>query len=318
VSGTAGTVLVADDDEDVLRFVEVNLRLEGFRVATASDGESALERAGELQPDLILLDVMMPKMDGYDVCRRVREDARLRRTSVIMLTAKSLSVDKVVGLTAGADDYIVKPFDPVELVARVKTALRRVREMRSANPLTQLPGNVEVQDEVARRMELGLPFALMYADLDNFKAYNDHYGFMRGDEAIKALAACLDEAVQPHRDRDVFLGHIGGDDFVVVLAPDAAEGVAKELVASWERSVAHLYEDEDLKRGYIEVTDRRNQLRRFPVATVSIGIASTAHRPIGSHWEAAEIATEMKQFAKRESASSYAVDRRRPGNGGAA
>jgi diguanylate cyclase (GGDEF)-like protein len=315
VSGSEGTILVADDDEDILRFVEVNLRLEGFRVATALDGEQALALAAELQPDLILLDVMMPKVDGYDVCRRVRGDARLRHTSVIMLTAKSLSVDKVVGLTAGADDYIAKPFDPVELVARVKTALRRVREMRSVNPLTHLPGNVDVQEEVARRVKEKRPFALMYIDLDNFKAFNDHYGFMRGDEVIKALAGCLKDAVGTRDEATTYLGHIGGDDFVMVIEPDAAESAAKGVIASWDRVVGGLYDEEDLRRGYIEVTDRRDRVRRFPVATVSIGIATTAHRAIESQWQASEIATEMKQFAKREGGSSFAVDRRRPGDG---
>src|ERR671915_126211 len=126
-------VLVADDDQDIVRFVEVNLPLQG---------------AYDLMPDLVLLDVMMPKIDGFEVCQRLRGDARTKHMSVIMLTAKSLSADKVVGLTAGADDYMIKPFDPMELVARVKSALRRSREMRAINPLTQLPGNVQVQEEV--------------------------------------------------------------------------------------------------------------------------------------------------------------------------
>src|SRR5687767_7302630 len=130
-------VLVADDDEDIVQFVEVNLRLEGFDVISATDGEQALKAAYDTMPDLVLLDVMMPRVDGFEVCQRLRSDSRTRNISVIMLTAKSLSADKVVGLTSGADDYIIKPFDPVELVARVKSALRRSREMRAVNPLTQ-------------------------------------------------------------------------------------------------------------------------------------------------------------------------------------
>ncbi|MGH2757094.1 MAG: response regulator, partial [Actinomycetota bacterium] len=155
-------ILVADDDEDIVRFVEVNLRLEGFEVATAPDGEAALRSAYDMLPDLMLLDVMMPKIDGFEVCQRLRSDPRTKNMSVIMLTAKSLSADKVVGLTAGADDYMIKPFDPVELIARVKSALRRSREMRAINPLTQLPGNVQIQEEVATSVTAGDPFALMY------------------------------------------------------------------------------------------------------------------------------------------------------------
>jgi len=187
-------VLIADDDRDIVRFVEVNLRLEGFEVITAHDGEDALAKALELQPNLILLDVMMPLMDGFEVCTRLRDDGRSAHIPVIMLTAKSLSADKVLGLTAGADDYIIKPFDPMELIARVKTTLRRASEMRSLSPLTGLPGNNRIEHEISHRMELGMPVAVAYADLDNFKSYNDRYGFLRGDEVISLFAQVLRRA----------------------------------------------------------------------------------------------------------------------------
>jgi diguanylate cyclase (GGDEF)-like protein len=304
-------VLVADDDEDIVRFVEVNLRLEGFQVATASDGDEALRAAYDLTPDLILLDVMMPEVDGFEVCQRLRSDARTRQISIIMLTAKSLSADKVVGLTAGADDYMIKPFDPIELIARVKSALRRSREMRDANPLTQLPGNVQVQEEVARRVSSGIPFALMYIDLDNFKAFNDHYGFLRGDETIKLLARCATEAMARHGGDDAFLGHVGGDDFVIVVESLVAEPLAQDIIRLWDDRIVDLYDPEDVEHGYIEVVDRRKQLHQFPFTTVSIGIASNTGRAIDSHWAASEIAAEMKAFAKNDDSSSYAIDRRR-------
>jgi diguanylate cyclase (GGDEF)-like protein len=301
-------VLVADDDEDIVRFVEVNLRLEGFEVAIAVDGKEALDHARDMIPDLVLLDIMMPEMDGFEVCQNLRSSTRTKHIPIIMLTAKSLSADKVVGLTSGADDYIIKPFDPIELVARVKSALRRVREMRSVNPLTQLPGNVQVQEEVAKRVATGAPFALMYIDLDNFKAFNDHYGFLRGDEAIKTLAQSVEEGLRGNGGG--FVGHVGGDDFVALVEPDVSEQVAKSIISIWDGKISGLYDPDDLTRGYIEVADRRNQVHRFPVTSVSIGIASNDRKPIRSHWEASEIATEMKQFAKREAGSSYAMDRR--------
>jgi diguanylate cyclase (GGDEF)-like protein len=303
-------VLVADDDEDIVRFVEVNLRLEGFEVATASNGEEALAAAYELSPDLVLLDIMMPALDGFEVCQRLRSDSRTQHISVIMLTAKSLSADKVVGLTAGADDYMIKPFDPIELVARVKSALRRSREMRDVNPLTQLPGNVQVQDEVSRRVAKGEPFALVYIDLDNFKAFNDHYGFLRGDEAIKLLARCIGDAVDTNT-QESFVGHVGGDDFVAIAAPDAAEHLAAAIIDNWDQRVPDLYDQEDAARGYIEVVDRRKKLHRFGFVTVSIGIASNTARYIDSHWAASEIAAEMKAFAKTKDRSSFAIDRRK-------
>ena len=307
-------ILVADDDEDIVRFVEVNLRLEGFEVATAPDGEQALQSAYDLMPDLVLLDVMMPRIDGFEVCQRLRADPRTKNMSVIMLTAKSLSADKVVGLTAGADDYMIKPFDPVELVARVKSALRRSREMRAINPLTQLPGNVQIQEEVAGRVAAGEAFALLYIDLNGFKAYNDYYGFARGDEVIKLLARCAGTAVQEAAGSDAFLGHIGGDDFVALVHPDVAEVAAKALIECWDNEIPKLYDESDSARGYIEVADRRKEMHRYPLTTVSVGIATNVNRPIRSHWEASEIATEMKTFAKSQGKSAYAIDRRTEGS----
>src|SRR5947208_13834019 len=190
------TILVVDDDPDIARFVEVNLRSVGYDVLVASDGEEALNRAEELRPDLVLLEVMMPRVDGFEVAQRLRRNPRTANTSIIMLTAKALSSDKVLGLTSGADDYIIKPFDPIELLARVKTTLRRARDMRSLSPLTGLPGNIRVQEEIRRRVAEEVPFALVYADLDHFKAYNDHYGFVKGDRVIQATARVLQEAVE--------------------------------------------------------------------------------------------------------------------------
>ena len=304
-------ILVADDDEDIVRFVEVNLRLEGFEVLTANDGDTALELAYDALPDLMLLDVMMPKIDGFEVCQRLRNDPRTKNMSVIMLTAKSLSADKVVGLTAGADDYMIKPFDPVELIARVKSAIRRSREMRAINPLTQLPGNVQIQEEVATSIEKADPFALMYIDLNGFKAFNDHYGFARGDEVIKLLAKCAGSAVKEVAGADAFLGHIGGDDFVAIVHPDKAEIAARNVIDCWDGQIERLYDEDDAKRGYIEVADRRKELHKFPLTTVAIGIATNSQRPIESHWEASEIASEMKTFAKTQGKSAYAIDRRR-------
>ncbi len=310
MSDMPDTILIADDDDDIVRFVEVNLRLEGFEVLTAFDGEQALHQAYDQSPDLILLDVMMPKVDGFEVCQRLRSDGRTKNISIIMLTAKSLSADKVVGLTAGADDYMIKPFDPIELVARVKSALRRAREMRAVNPLTQLPGNVQIQEEVTRKVHAGEPFAVMYIDIDDFKAFNDYYGFLRGDEALKLLARCAVETIEQYGGSDPFLGHIGGDDFVAVVSADLAEKAATALIETWDREVVRLYDPADFANGYIDVVDRRKEMHRYGIAAVSIGIASNVHRPITSHWEASEIASEMKQFAKRERGSGFAMDRR--------
>ncbi len=306
------SILVVDDDPDIARFVEVNLRSAGYEVSVASDGEEALLKAGALRPDLVLLDVMMPRIDGFEVAHRLRRNPQTSNTSIIMLTAKALATDKVLGLTAGADDYIIKPFDPIELLARVKGTLRRAKEMRNLSPLTGLPGNIRIQEEIERMVREDLSFAVIYADLDNFKAYNDLKGFVRGDRLIQTTARTLQDAVVEFAGSEGFVGHVGGDDFVAVVPPGVAEDVAKRIVVTFDAQIHEFYEPEDVERGYIQVEDRKGVLQRLPLAGISVGVATTSVRTFAHYGEAVSIATEMKQFAKRDPGSSYAIDRRHP------
>jgi diguanylate cyclase (GGDEF)-like protein len=306
----AETILVVDDDPDIARFVEVNLRSAGYEVSVAADGEEALDRAQDMRPDLVLLDVMMPRIDGFEVAQRLRRNPQTSNTSIIMLTAKALSTDKVLGLTAGADDYIIKPFDPIELLARVKGTLRRAKEMRNLSPLTGLPGNIRIQEEIERMVRDDKPFAVLYCDLDNFKAYNDQKGFVRGDRLIQATARIVQDAVVEYSGPEGFVGHVGGDDFVAVTDPDVSEDVAKKIVAQFDQHVSEFYDPEDVQRGYVEVEDRKGTLQRVPLVSISIGVATTSTRSFKHYGEAVAVATEMKQVAKRDAGSSHAVDRR--------
>jgi diguanylate cyclase (GGDEF)-like protein len=305
-------ILVVDDDPDIARFVELNLRTHGYQTHVAADGLEALDKAFEIRPDLVLLDVTMPKMDGFEVAQRLRADQRTSNVSIIMLTARALSVDKVLGLTAGADDYVIKPCDPIELVARVKGTLRRAREMKALSPLTGLPGNVRIQDELHTLIRSGKPFALLYADLDNFKAYNDHYGFLRGDEALRFTARALQESAMDVAGEGTFVGHVGGDDYVVICPPEDAERICETIIERFDQAVPGLYDAEDRDRGHIEIENRRKEIEKFPLMSISIGVATTDRRTYSHHGEAVSVAGELKEFTKRTKGSSYAVDRRGP------
>ena len=303
-------ILVVDDDPDIVQFVRVNLELEGFEVDTASDGHEAISSALTGAPDVVVLDVMMPGMDGLNVLKQLRSHPSAANTSVILLTAKALPEDRVAGLDLGADDYITKPFDINELVARVKAVLRRTKALRDVSPLTGLPGNFRIASELELRIESGDHFALVYADLDNFKAYNDHYGFMRGDQVIKFTAHALLEASAALADPAAFVGHIGGDDFVAIIKPDQAETFCRETLSVFDDGVLDYYETADALRGYIEVTDRRGERHAFPIVSISLGVATNTIKEITSQWQASAIAVEMKEHAKRVSGSSYEIDRR--------
>lgn len=303
-------VLVADDDEDILKVVRINLELEGLSVETATDGAEALEKAISNPPDLVLLDIMMPKMDGLSALRKMRTQASLAGVPIVLLTARGLTEDRVQGLESGADDYITKPFEVGELVARVKAVLRRTKAARDTSPLTGLPGNFRIGAEIETRIGQGAPFAIVHCDLDNFKAYNDHYGFMRGDEVIKFCGDVLGEALTDVGDPGGFVGHIGGDDFVVVTDSEKAEPFCKSVIDRFDDGILDYYDTADAMRGYIEVTDRRGDRLAFPMVSISMGVVNTANRPVDSQWEVSALAVEMKEFAKKQPGSSYQVDRR--------
>ena len=309
-TGGGEGLLVVDDDPFIARLLEIELRAAGYDVRVASDGAQALLAAQERCPDLVLADVMMPNMDGFELTRRLRQDPRTATVSIIMLTARGLSADKLEGFAIGADDYIVKPFDTPELLARIRGVLRRSRDMRAQSPLTGLPGNVRIEEEIDSRVEQHRPFAILYADLDHFKAFNDHYGFMRGDQVIQSSATLIEEVARDLTDGEFFVGHVGGDDFVVVVDPGHATAVAQGIVERFDTFAPDLYDTDDRERGYVEVTNRRGELQRFPMLTISIGIATTEHRNFQHYAEAVAVATEMKQFTKGSSGSSWSMDRR--------
>jgi len=303
-------VLVADDDPDILTVVKVNLELDGFELDTAVDGEDALQRATSNPPNVIILDIMMPRMDGLTALHRLRSQASTASIPIILLTARGLPEDRVRGLELGADDYITKPFDITELAARVRAVLRRTQAARDLSPLTGLPGNFKITAEIETAIKESREFALVHGDLDNFKAFNDHYGFMRGDEVIRFCGSCLTDAATSLGIEGAFVGHIGGDDFVAMVPPSVAESFCKEVIERFDDGILDLYDTADALRGYIEVVDRRGERYAFPVVSLSLGVASTDVRDIGTQWEASAIAVEMKEFAKKQPGSTYRIDRR--------
>lgn len=307
-------ILVVDDDEDIARFVGFNLRVHGFEVLLAGDGQEALEVIERQRPDLAVVDLMMPRIDGLELTRRLRADPMTAALPVIMLTAKGMTADKVNGLSAGADDYLVKPFDTAELIARITSTLRRNKEFREVSPLTGLPGNSRIRREITDRVRSGTDYAVGYVDIDRFKSVNDRYGFVRGDEFITALARSLHRAVVAAGLPPAFLGHVGGDDFVIVCTPEQVRPLTERAVLDFEQAADSLYDPVDAERGYVELRDRRGNIRRANLVTLSIGVClSVSQRRLTDPLEAIAVASEMKTVAKSQPGSYVAVDRRRGG-----
>ncbi|NWF78755.1 MAG: diguanylate cyclase [Chloroflexi bacterium] len=299
-------ILVADDDPAMCLLLRETLQEAGYEVLIAHDGDQLVRMAQDHPPDLLLVDLMMPLMDGFEAIRQLRNDTRTSHLPMIILTARSASSEVVTGFDSGADDYIVKPYDIDVLLARIRSHLRRAAKLPVRNPLTGLPGNVLLQAELERQISQGTPFALIYVDLDNFKAFNDAYGFARGDRAIHMLAGVLAE-VAPRED---FLGHIGGDDFAIIHYGGHPEELAQRIIATFDGRVRELYDPADLQRGYLRGVDRHGVPRQFGLLSLSMSVVSSEGQRFTSVDEISKVAAEVKSAAKSIAGSSYVFDRR--------
>lgn len=307
------SILVVDDEPHIRQILQFTLERVGYRVVTCAGGQEAIERMVEDKPDLLLLDVMMPQMDGYEVCRKMRQDFTLSQIPVIMLSAKGDQTDKVVGLEQGANDYLVKPYSNDELLLRVKNVLEWNIKQREANPLTGLPGNPAIERELMQRIASSSPYAFLYIDIDNFKGFNDYYGYQKGDEIIGFLSGILRKTVDKLGTREDFIGHIGGDDFVMIASPTRAEIMAKYIVDEFDKGALLLLNEDDVKRGYLEIRDRQGQIKRIPVMSVTMALVMSTDNRIQHFAEINDIATSLKEYGKRIDGSVVVKERRAEG-----
>ena len=304
-------ILLVDDDPDILDVLEISLSEENYELLKAMDGEEAIRIIKSKPLDLVLLDYAIPKMNGRQVCMEVKKDILLRHLPIIMVTGKGEVNDKVGGIDAGADDYIVKPFEPKELLARIRMILRRTARDLEANPLTRLPGNVSILNELSSRIESKTLFAVCYIDIDKFKSYNDKYGFEHGDEVIRETARILIQSTHEAGNPNDFIGHIGGDDFVIVTTPDVVDNLCRKVIADFEKTSPSFYNETDRKKGYIIGLDRQGKEQKIPLLSVSIGVVTNESRKIEHVAQIGEIGAELKSFAKSLERSNYVKDQRK-------
>ena len=302
-------ILTIDDDPDILDVLELTLS-ELYEVFQANNGEEGLNMLQQKNPDLIICDYTMPVMNGRDFCIALKKDILLRHIPIIMLTGKGEVQDRITGIEAGVDDYIVKPFDPSELLARIRMILKRTESSLDANPLSHLPGNTSIMEEFQRHISSGEKFAVGYADLDKFKAYNDVYGFEKGDDIIRETARILIEVVREVGGSDSFVGHVGGDDFVFIMDDKLIDEASQKIVDCFDEKVSSFYSKKDFEAGYICGTDRQGNEEKLGLLAISIGIVSNATQEITHVAQISEIAAELKKYAKSIDGSNFVRDKR--------
>ena len=306
-----GRVLLVEHDNERAVPITQALSGDGHDVRRARSGTEALMLAAHLRPEVVLLSCALPDVPAMDLCRILRTDHRSADARIFLLGDGQPSVEIALeSLESGADDYLAPDVSSAELTARVQAVLRRDRSLRESSPLTGMPGNARVTAVLQRCIEEDTPFALVHADLRSFKAFNDRYGFGRGDIALLTLARVMGEVGAAVGGNPALFGHLGGDDFALLCPPQTVAVVCDEVADRFDEAVPQLYDAEDWERGFIEVTNRQGERAQFPPLTVAMGVATSARRRFGSAAEAAAVATEMKQVAKLAGHSAWRIDQR--------
>jgi DNA-binding response OmpR family regulator len=301
-------ILIVDDEPEIAGLMALQFTDEGYQITTVQSGTELLRIVRERQFGLILLDLMLPDISGFTALGGLRAQPETQLTPIILVSAIDSPAEKVRGLQLGADDYITKPFSAAELSARVQAALRRSEREGGANPSTRLPGNVAIERAITQRIAERQPFAVCYGDLDHFKAYNDSYGFLKGDAVIQRTAQILLDAVRAEGNPDDFVGHIGGDDFVVLTTPDRAGPICTAASAQFDETAPLFYDAETRAAGFISGVDRLGRPTAFPLVSITFAVVSSARQPFTHPGEVAQRAAEAKKRAKLIPGSIFLVE----------
>ena len=297
-------ILVVEDEQLIARLLKETLQIEGYQAVTVLNGEDAVQFALRETPHLIILDVMLPGIDGYEVVRRLRAHPKTMHIPIIVLSSLGEPKDKVSAFEVGVDDYITKPFHTDELLVRIRTQLRRVQQ-NFLSPLIGLPGGRQIELAIKDKLNSAEPWSMLYLDLDNFKAFNDVYGFLTGNDMIRLVGQICQLVVRQYGNPDDFVGHVGGDDFVVVTTPDRSHILCQHICDRYKEESISFYRPEDLRRGSISGVDRKGRSYQFPLVSLSIGVVNNQLWQPHSIKEVSYLAAEAKNHAKQSTDNVY-------------
>lgn len=315
------TILIVDDIPGDIHMLMEILK-DDYATIPATSGKIALEKAQQFpQPDLIILDIMMPGIDGYETCKRLKKNIATCDIPIIFITSISESLGDTKAFNIGAADYVVKPFNPATVKARIKNQiklrethleLQRLYEIAlDANPITGLPGNNTIRQKIEKVITSRSQYFVVYADLDNFKAYNDKYGFVLGDEIIHFTASLLKEAVAINGDNNAFLGHIGGDDFVLLVPKNRLEQTVNFIIQNFDEQIPAFYSKEDVAGKGFQTKNRQGEICTTPLLSISLGAVNIHWSEYKHYLEVNDACAQVKKKAKEILGSSFFIDRRK-------
>ena len=300
--------IIDDDESSIVIFRELFKNDPEYKFISVKTEQ--IDIALKNIPSLIVINEDAIDRDVVELCKKIRKDEDNTITPVIVVSSKDQKEHRVKILQESVEYYIKKPVDEQYLYYTVKNLNRLLSSNRRVSPLTGLPGNVQIHAELKKRILKQEPFSVLYVDLDNFKAYNDVYGFLKGDEIIEFTADTIIKLVNSDELENTFVGHIGGDDFVAIVPGINCEKLCQNIIAHFDVNVKKFFTERDLEKGYIEVANRRGIIEQFPLTSVSIGVVIADTGRFHNILEIGEIGAQVKHAAKSVMGSSYAVDKR--------
>ncbi len=287
-------LLVVEDDIDIGNMLKIYFSGMDFDVDVAVRGKDALDRTKQVLPHLIVLDIMLPDIDGYEVCRNLRTNMRTSHIPVIFLTQKDERSDKLQGLELGADDYITKPFDIEELKLRVQGAIRRSERESLTDPRSGLPAGRLIEDQL-RRIIRQKDWALLDARVNNFEPFKDVYGFVAGDDVLRFTSMLIGEVVDELGTTSDFIGHAGGDNFIIITTEEKAEAIKNRLKERFDNEVQTHYNFMDRQQGFVQAPTTEGTTVKVPFMTMSVGIVSPSAHSFADIREITELAAEARR-----------------------
>jgi PleD family two-component response regulator len=289
-----GRILVVEDDFDISNLLRIYFDSQGYEVIVAAKGKEALEMCRRSQPNVIVLDIQLPDIDGYEVCRRLRDNLRTSHIPILFLTQRDERSDKIAGLELGADDYITKPFDIEELKLRTQNAIARAQWENLTNPTTGLPSGKLIEEQLRKLMRRP-EWAILYVGINHFGGFNEAYGFVAGDDVFRFTSMVLNDGVEEEGTPDDFIGHVGADDFLIITDREHADRIKEYVTQRFKNEVGTFYSFRDRERGYVPIEDDQGNERQIPLMSLAVGVVTSDTARFADIREITEIAAAERR-----------------------
>ncbi len=291
-----GRILVVEDDFDISNLLRIFFDSQGYEVVVAPKGNDALELCRRNLPNIVVLDIQLPDIDGYEVCRRLRGNLRTSHIPILFLTQRDERSDKIAGLELGADDYITKPFDIEELKLRVQNAIKRAKWENLTSPTTGLPSGKLIEEQL-RTLMRRRDWAILYVGINYIEGFNEAYGFVAGDDVFRFTAMILGDGVDDRGTTNDFIGHISADDFMIVTDKEHAGSIRDYVIERFKNEVGTFYSFRDRERGYIQLKDSSGGERHEPLMSLAVGLVTAETADFADIREITEIAASERRKA---------------------